>query len=93
VLEEKGGPHLLTLIVEGDHPNDGPEKFHAGINYGFEQTFFLRAGYRFNYDVQSFTFGVGLNYTIGTTFGTLNYAYLDFGVLKNVHMISLGAAL
>lgn len=89
-LNEKGSPHLLTAIVEGDHPNDGREKFHLGVSYSFEDIFFARVGYKFNYDVQQFTFGAGITYPIGSTFGTINYAYVDFGELTQVHMFSLG---
>jgi hypothetical protein len=89
-LNEPGSPHLLTAIVEGDHPNDGKEKFHLGVSYAFDGIFFVRAGYKFNYDVQKFTFGAGITYPIGSLLGTINYAYVDFSELTQVHMISLG---
>lgn len=89
-LDEEGSPHLLTAIVEGDLPNDGREKFHLGASYSFDGMFFVRAGYKFNYDVQRFTFGAGITYPIGSTVGTINYAYVDFGELTQVHTFSLG---
>lgn len=89
-LDEPGSAHILTIVAEGDHPNDGLEKFHFGASYAFDDTFFIRGGYKFNYDVQKFTFGVGIKYPIGSTIGTLNYAYVDFGELTQVHMFSLG---
>jgi hypothetical protein len=89
-LDEEGSPHLLTAIVEGDHPNDGKEKFHLGLSYGFDKIFFIRTGYKFNYDVQKFTFGVGITYPFGSTQGSINYAYVDFGELTQVHSFSLG---
>jgi len=92
VLDDEQSPHLLTVTVEGDHPNDGKEKFHLGMSYCFDKTFFLRGGYKFNYDVQRFTFGAGINYPIGNSVGTINYAYVDFGELTQVHMFSLGFA-
>jgi hypothetical protein len=92
-LDYEQSPHLLTVIVEGDHPNDGKEKFHLGISYCFDNTFFLRGGYKFNYDVQQFTFGAGISHPIGNTVATINYAYVDFGELTRVHMISLGVSL
>jgi len=91
-MDEEQSPHLLTVTMEGDHPNDGKEKFNLGASYSFEKTIFLRCGYKFNYDVQRFTFGAGLNYSSGRTIGTVNYAYVDFGELTHVHMISLGFA-
>ena len=89
-LDEPGSSHILTVIAEGDHPNDGVEKFHLGVSYAFDGTFFVRGGYKFNYDVQKFTFGAGVTYPIGGTIGTINYAYVDFGELTQVHMFSLG---
>ena len=91
-LDGEGSPHLVTVLVEGDHPNDGREKFQIGVSYSFEKTFFLRGGYKFNYDVQTFTVGLGMNYSFGESSGTLNYAYVDFGELTRVHMISLGVS-
>jgi len=89
-LDEPASPHLVTVVFEGDHPNDGKEKFHLGVSYSFEETFFLRGGYKFNYDVQRFTFGAGLRYAFAGMVGTVSYAYVDFGVLTQVHMLSIG---
>jgi hypothetical protein len=92
-LDEPGSPHLITVVVEGDHPNDGKEKFHVGASYSYADTFFLRGGYKFNYDVQQFTFGAGIRYEFAGVVGTVSYAYVDFGVLTQVHMLSLGFSL
>ena len=89
-LEEKDSPHLLTVVVEGDHPNDGRERFHIGASYSFDNTLFLRGGYKFNYDEQRFTFGAGISYPLAGVLSTINYAYVDFGALTQVHMFSLG---
>jgi len=89
-LDDEGSPHLLTIVVEGDHPNDGTEKFHLGGSYSFQRQFFLRFGYKFNYDVQKYTFGIGMNFEVEGTMGSLNYAYADFGELTRVHMLSMG---
>lgn len=91
-LDRDQSPHLLTVTVEGDHPNDGPEKFHLGMSYCFDKTFSLRGGYKFNYDVQRFTFGAGISYPFGNGVGTINYAYVDFSELTQVHMFSIGFA-
>lgn len=92
-LDEKDSPHLLTVVAEGDHPNDGGEKFHVGFNYSFQGTFYIRGGYKFNYDVQKYTFGAGFNYKIGNASASINYAYADFGELTQVHMFTLGFSL
>lgn len=89
-LDEDNSPHLVTFVVEGDHPNDGREKFHIGTSYCFDKMFFIRGGYKFNYDVQKFTFGAGINYEFGGTVVSVGYAYVDFSELTQVHMLSVG---
>lgn len=89
-FDYQGSPHLMTVVMEGDHPNDGDEKFQVGASYSYDGIFFVRAGYKFNYDVQKFTFGAGVTYPLGGITGSLNYAYVDFGELTQVHMFSLG---
>lgn len=91
-LNAKESPHLLTVALDGDHPNDGPEKFHLGAEYHFEHKLALRAGYRFNYDEQGVTLGAGVNYSFAGLAGTANYAFVDFGALSQVHMFSFGMA-
>ena len=86
-------PHKLTVSLEGDHPNDAPEKVHLGAEYSFTDAFFLRSGYKFNYDEEGFTVGAGLRYKVYQYMGTFNYSYVDFGNLNKVHMIQLGIAI
>jgi hypothetical protein len=62
------------------------------MSYCFDKTFSLRGGYKFNYDVQRFTFGAGISYHFGSGVGTINYAYVDFSELTQVHMLSIGFA-
>jgi hypothetical protein len=93
LFDDVESPHLLVLAVDGDHPNDGPEKFHIGGEYSFQKTFFLRGGYKFNYDEQGLTLGAGVHYPVTDLKLTVNYAYVNFGALTQVHMFSLGITL
>jgi hypothetical protein len=93
VVEADAGPHRVTVALDGDHPNDGPEKVHLGAEYAFDGKFSLRAGYKFNYDEQGLTFGAGVRTTALGVDVVANYAYVGFGALKQVHMFSLGIAL
>lgn len=91
-FENADDPHAVTVSVEGIHPNDGPEHVNTGLEYSLFDVLALRGGYRFNYDEESFTFGGGLNHSFGGIGLRLDYAYVDFGRLSNVHMFSLGAS-
>lgn len=41
-------PHELILALEGSHPNDNLEQFNIGLEYGFMDMAFLRAGKKIN---------------------------------------------
>ncbi|OVE79681.1 hypothetical protein BVY01_01765 [bacterium I07] len=91
ILEgQNGSPHRLTLAAEYTHPNDGSDKVNLGTEYALMDMFFLRAGYRFNYDVEGMTFGAGLNYGMGGINLKINYAYLDVGLFNQLHMFTVG---
>ena len=68
-----------------------------GIEYGFNDMFFLRAGYlnRFERDsINGLTLGGGLKYTMKDRNDfVFDYAYSDWGILENVHRISVGVYL
>ncbi len=83
-------PHFLTGYIEGSHPNDSRERIHAAVEYTLMDMFTLRGGYKFNYDEQGLTLGGGLNYTMGNISGRIDYAYLDYGLLSSVHLITVG---
>jgi len=89
-FDNENSPHFLTLVIEGIHPNDGPEKLNMGAEYWFKKVLALRAGYRLNYDEEGLTLGGGINYNLGDLAGQINYAFVDFGRLKQVHMFNLG---
>ncbi len=92
-FDEPESKNLLTVSVDGNHPNDGPEKFRLGVEYTFNKIFSLRGGYKFNYDEESFTFGAGIEYPVYNYNLSVHYAYVDFGILKQVHMLTVGFSL
>ena len=89
----EGEKHLLTFAAEGSHPSDNLEKYNAGLEYVFNDRYILRAGHRFNYDEDGFTFGAGLRLPYGEDREIrVDYAFQDFGLLTQVHRFSLGFA-
>ena len=65
------------------------EKFYPafGAEYWFRDSFALRGGYKFGYDVSNLGSEVGLSLGFGVKVSGLgvDYAYLPFGDLGNVH--------
>jgi hypothetical protein len=79
----------FTLAIDGVHPNDNTEKLHVGGEYAWSETVFARIGYRVNYDVEKWTFGVGFKLDIASQQAAFDYALIDFRDLGKVSQFSL----
>ena len=80
--------HDLTMSVEAIHPRDFGERVHMGLEYGLNEMFFLRGGYKTNYDQEDFTVGGGFQYQYGAQILSLDYSYVTFENFDGVHMFS-----
>ncbi|MBD3258240.1 PorV/PorQ family protein [candidate division GN15 bacterium] len=82
---------VLTLSSEFKHPNDNEQRASLGAQFAFQDQFFLRGGYKFNYDEETLALGGGLTTTIsGDTQLYVDYAWQDFGRLESTQRFSLG---
>jgi hypothetical protein len=78
----------VTVAAEFRHPSDTSEKVNVGAEYTLNKRYFLRAGYKMNYDEESFTAGGGAKLTIGGVGRVgVDYSYTDFGLLGGVHRV------
>jgi long-subunit fatty acid transport protein len=75
--------------IDVTHPNDNAERAHFGTEFSFFDRFYVRAGYKYNYDDQDFTFGAGANVPLGGSAVYFDYAYSLFDILPSVHRISV----
>jgi hypothetical protein len=92
LLPEENG--RLGLAFDLFQPNDYTQQQHLGMEYEYAGTVALRLGYKFNYDTEGFTAGVGIRQNIVGVRFSLDYSYGALGTyLGNVHRISLGAGL
>lgn len=71
------------------HPNDNSERANFGTELSFFDRFYLRGGYKYNYDDEDFTFGAGANVPLGNTAVYFNYSYSLYNILPNVQRISV----
>lgn len=81
----------LTVEFDLFQPNDYAQQAHLGLEYEFANVIALRMGYKFNYDADGFTAGVGVQQTFSEMQLTFDYSYgaLSYN-LGSVHRISLG---
>jgi hypothetical protein len=93
VLKGAGDSNLI-LSLDALHPNDDMESVNIGGEYVFHKAYALRAGYKSLFardSEEGVSFGAGLRYRVGgTVFLNIDYAYHDFGVLKDVQKFSVG---
>jgi long-subunit fatty acid transport protein len=80
-----------TWSVEAKHPNDNNQQASLGTEYCYHQKYFLRGGYKLNYEEQGVTLGGGLRAPLSETKELIfDYAWSDFGRLNSVHRFSIG---
>lgn len=84
----------LTVAVDAVHPNDHTEYLNTGMEYAWNELIYIRAGYNSLFEKDSekgLTLGFGVNYRIVDLVKVkLDYAYQDYGRLKDVHYFSVG---
>lgn len=84
----------LTLALDALHPSDNYECINAGLEYWFMDLIAVRGGYNslFLKDAEaSFALGVGIKQQLLGNIGIrFDYAYQDFGRLKDIQKFSLG---
>jgi hypothetical protein len=76
--------------IDAIHPNDNSERLHFGTEFSFFDRLYLRAGYKFNYDDEDFTFGAGANVPFSGSSIYFDYAYALYDILPSVHRITVG---
>ncbi len=80
IYGEKGDPAYLTVSGESAFAADYELRAHLGAEMWFQNMVALRAGYKFNYDTDTYSAGVGLNYEIaGDRAVTVDLSYTDMG--------------
>jgi hypothetical protein len=88
------GAHDDALLVSVDavHPRDYTERIHLGAEYTLMKRVSVRVGYKFNYDNEGFTAGIGLQQEIGGVSVNIGYAYARMQYFDAIHRISIGAS-
>lgn len=80
----------LLFSYDLSQPRDYSQQHHVGMEYAFRNLFFLRTGYKINFDEEGLTYGFGIDYS-GVR---VDYSYNDFGEFLNaVHRFSVGFGL
>ncbi len=88
---EFGPLSVLTVSAEMKHPNDHEQQGALGAEFGYDKKYFLRGGYKLNYDEETLAFGGGLHLPVsGQTSLVVDYSWQDFGRLESAQRFSVG---
>lgn len=71
-------------------PNEGQPLAQVGTEWNYQDTFFLRAGYRLNYSVATYSFGGGVQFAVVGYRIRADYSYSKFLLLGGAHRFGLG---
>jgi hypothetical protein len=81
----------MSFAVEARDPADNQQQASFGTELAYNEMFFLRGGYKFNYEEETVSLGAGINLPVWDRSQlSINYAWADFGRLQNVHRFSFG---
>lgn len=89
LIGEYNSPARLTLAFDGLHPSDYTERFNIGAEFLYSNLIALRGGYKFNYDEEGLTGGLGILADMAGTAGELDISYTGYGRLGYVVRLSL----
>jgi hypothetical protein len=82
------GDHLVYGAFQVGRPNDADEQYNLGVEYVFQNLVSLRTGYRFNYDTENWSGGIGVSLNSLGINGELDYAFTNYKFLPGTHMFS-----
>jgi len=74
-IGRQGSPLLLTLTGESSFATDYRDRYHAGAELWILDAIALRGGYKFYYDLEDYSFGVGCKLSLGGRALTIDVAY------------------
>lgn len=88
LLGDKNSDYRVTLITEALHPTDADERINIGTELSWNEILTIRAGYKFFYDEESYSFGFGLNPKLNFPF-IADFSFADYGKLGNILRFTL----
>ena len=79
----------ITTSVQLNSPNDNAENINFGAEYAYKDFVFVRAGYKFNVDAETFSAGAGVKFPISFAKASLDYSIAQYKELGFTQRFSL----
>ncbi|MCX6151179.1 MAG: PorV/PorQ family protein [Ignavibacteriales bacterium] len=82
VFGDFNSDYRVTTSLELVHASDNDERINAGAEAAWKNILIIRGGYKFNYDEETYSLGIGL--TPPGVPAKFDVAYADYGRLGNI---------
>lgn len=92
IIGDYSSDYRITTLAEAIHPNDGPEKLNTGIELAWKNILMIRGGYKFFYDEETYSFGLGINAEPIVPF-SFDVSISNYGRLGNILRLTLQAGI
>tara|TARA_B100001173_G_C15944297_1_gene528498 strand:- start:31 stop:1044 length:1014 start_codon:yes stop_codon:yes gene_type:complete len=86
----KNENHKLIISADGIKPSDYIVYSSIGLEYGWREIAFVRAGTHLNHDTAGWSLGAGANIRLGRMALTVDYAFVDYDILNHTNQVAIG---
>ena len=83
-FDEEGSDHLIVTI-DGINPIDYTVYGGIGVEYSYQDLVFVRGGTRLFHDTAGLSLGLGFKWSMIS----VDYAYVNYGILEETHQFGL----
>ncbi len=81
--------HRLTFTIEGVNPLDYVMTGNLGIEYAWQERAMVRAGTHIEHDTAGFSTGLGYRYRADRMIVSIDYAYVNYGILEQTNQFGI----
>ena len=82
---EEGSTHRLIASIDGINPIDYVLNWSVGAEYAWKDMVFVRSGTHLGHDTAGFSLGGGLKWN----YISVDYAYVNYGILEATHQFGI----
>ena len=86
----KNSVHSFKVSLDGIKPNDYTVYGAMGFEYSWQNMAFARTGMHLGHDTAGMSAGAGVRLRLGKMMAVVDYAFVDYDILRMTHQVALG---
>ena len=85
----KSDKHVLVVAFDAINPIDYTLYGAIGLEYAYNEMFYIRGGTHLGHDTADLSLGAGMEFDISSYRFSLDYAFVNYGILDYTHQFGL----